>query len=356
MPYFNVWAENSDVASITLSQAVESAIKNDKSLKLFDDKIDLAKRRYNYALSMAKDAPDKYWGNDAQHIANKKEEILYPLQRKATLDSLVWERQNSENNLRIEVTRQYFQILQKEQTLANQENIISLNNKEYETRKNQMDLGNITESTLLQYEMAVNNAEITLQSLQNELDNMFITFNDTTGVSLDTKVSLQNIDLPAVNMKIDSVDKLAESVVASSHDVQKMVSDQQLKKTENEILHQYSMFKLPDECESLENDILNLDYDILNKKADIELKVHTDYNNLLNLGDDISIKKLDYDYKTKLYDIAKKKYDLGMITYLDCIKAEGEKDNALIDYKLAQLTYYIAYEQFKLYISPATIE
>lgn len=352
----NVCALDDNTVTLSITQAMDFAVKNNNTLKLLDEKIDLAKRRYNYALAMAKDAPEKYWGTDVQHIANKKEEILYPLQRKATLDDLIWQRQNSEVNLQLEVTKQYYQILQKQETISNQKNIIKRNKEEYDTKKKQYKLGNITESALLSYEITVNNAEITLQSLQNELESMIISFNGLLGEPLDTNVVLEQTELPAVELKVDSIDNLADTVAATSHDVQKLISDQLLKKTENDILHQYSIFKLPDECETLEDDILNLDYDIKNAKSDVELKVRTDYNNLLNLGDDVTINKYNYDYKNKLYEIAKKKYDFGLITYIDYINAEGEKDTAMVDYNTVKLTYYIAFEQFKSYVSPATIE
>lgn len=345
----------SGTVKLSLEQAIDIAVENDQTLKLTDEKIKLAERRYNTAIAISKDAPSKYWGSDAQHISNKNEELLYPLQREADLNELKWKKQNLESKLRIDVTKLFYQILQKQLSLENQKSIISRAKVEYDSMKKKVQSGILTDSALLSYEILVSEAETTLKAIQRDLDNLNINLNEKLGFALDVVVVLSKTELPAENLNIASIDKLVADVVAASHDIKKLESDKLIDKTKYDILYQNS-YNTPAECETLENDLLNYDYSIRDKKVAVELKVRVDYNNLLNLMDDITIRKLDYDQKVKLLEIEKKRHELGLSTYLDYVKVQGNVDAALVDLCGAQLNYYVAVQDFKLYIDPVKME
>lgn len=350
-----VWAAQNGNVTISLDEAIKTAIENDQQLKLTDEKIKLAQRRYNSAVAIAKDAPDKYWSTDAQHVANKNEELLYPLQRETELNELKWQRKNLERKLRIEITKLYYQILQKQQSLNNQKSAISRTKAEYDSMKKKVEAGILTDSTLLSYELAMNEADLALKKIQTDLDDFNINFNDRLGVSLDTVVILKKTDLPTESVSVTSIDELAAEVVAASHDIKKLEANKLIDKTKYDILRQY-YYNTPDECETLEDKLLNYDYDIRDKKVAVELKIRQDYNNLLNLKDDITIKELDYNQKLKLMEIEKKKSDLGLSTSLDYIRAVGNRDDAFFSLNSARLSYFIAILDFKSYIEPLIID
>lgn len=350
-----VWGTANKAVKYTLQKAVDVAVETSPTLKLYDEKIKLAERRLNMANSAAKVAPEKYWSTDAQRVSNKNEELLYPLQRESELTELKWQRQNYEKKLRNDVAMLYYQILQIKNYLDNQDSVITRAKVEYDTMAKKVKAGLATETILLSYEIAVSDAETMLKTYQRDLDNLYISLNEKLGQSFDTKITLAAAVLPDEELRIDSIDKLAAEVVAASHDVAKFETDKLLTKTKYDILYQYSYYR-PAECDTLEDSLLNSDYSIRDQKVAVELKVRSDYNTLLNLKDEIAIKKMDYEQKIKLLDIAQKRYELGMSTYLDLLKTQGERDTALINYDKARLDYYSALQSFKLYIDPVVLD
>lgn len=346
-----VWGAESRTEGYTLKKAVDTAVENSPSLKLLDEKIKLAQRRYSTAIEDSKEARYKPWTSDEQHVSNKKEELLYPLQKESELSQLEWERQNSEKKLRNDVAMLYYQILQAKKHLDNQASAITRAEVEYDEMVKKVQVGLATETLLMSYNIVVNESQALLNTYQRDLDILYINFNEKLGLAPDTMVNLSSAILPNEELSINSIDKLAKKVVAASHDVAKLETDKELIKIEHDILYEYSDY-IPDDCDTLEDSLLNSDYSIRDQKVAVELKVRSDYNNLLNLKDDTTIRMMEYDQKVKLLEIAQKRYDIGMSTYLDVLKAQGERDTALVGYDKARLDYYSALQSFKLYIDP----
>ena len=112
----------------------------------------------------------------------------------------------------------------------------------------------------------------------------------------------------------------------------------------------YTIGDLPDTADTLEDKILNTDYSIRDEKVAVEYKIRSDYNSILNLYDDITIKKMDCEKTQKLLEVAKVKYDIGNITFLDYMKALTDVDNASEAYEQSWLDYYTAVLNFKNYV------
>lgn len=346
------WAAGSSKAALSLKKATETAVENDRTLKLTDEKIKLAQRRYNSAVMYSKDAPDKYWSSDAQHVANKYEELLYPLQRETELNELKWQRQYLEDKLRIDVTKLFLRIQQKQRALENQKSIISRAEEEYQAMKKKVESGFMTDTDLRAYEVTIDEAKTRLDSIQRELDNLAADFNDKLGLPYETEVKLKLTALPEESLEIPSIGEIAVIVAENSQDVKALESDKLIDRTKYDIIRRYS-YTLPDEYEVLEDSLLNYDYEIRNKKVSVELKVRSDYNNLLNLEDDIKISELNYNQMVRLAEIEKKRMELDISTQLDYIRAEENRDNAYVALCEAKLNYYIALQDFKFLISPA---
>jgi outer membrane protein TolC len=119
------------------------------------------------------------------------------------------------------------------------------------------------------------------------------------------------------------------------------------------IKQDYDIKKLSGEqmaIKSAEDKATDLSFSIIDQQRTVEQKIRTDYNNILNLRNEINIQKLSYDMAKKKYDIDKLKYDKGLITVIDYLKTSGELDSALVAYNKAQLDYYTGVQDFKNYI------
>jgi outer membrane protein TolC len=162
---------------------------------------------------------------------------------------------------------------------------------------------------------------------------------------------LKNEALPAAELDIKDIGKLVEEVVGKSHSVNKQETDKKLKEEERSILVGWEV-DTSAQTDALNDEITELGYRINDEKISAEYKVRYDYNNILNLRDDIEISKLNYDKAVKLQEVTKLKYDMGLVTALENTKAQGDVDDAWEANLQAKLNYYLAVEDFKNYIAP----
>jgi len=347
-----VFSANEETKKYDLELLIDTAIDNNSSLKLYDEKIKIAEKEYNNALKAAKDIIGAFWDSSEGLISNKKIELLVPFQKLSDLDELKWQKQDDVKDLKLDITKLYYQILLKHQSMDAQEGIIKRAQDAYDIEKLKVNLGNAVESGLLPLEIAVDEAETGLASLQREYENLFMNLNIKMGSDIKQDLNLKEISLPEAEYNLEDMEKLVSDVIASAHSVKKLENDRILKEKERNIVVTYAIGELPDEADTLADDITNLDFSIRDEKVAVESKVRTDYNNLLNLKDDMEIKELDYNKTLKFLNIAKSKYDVGLITNLDYNAAQGDVDNALMVFNQAKLNYYIAIEEFKNYITP----
>lgn len=343
------WAAGVTPRNINLKDAVDTAISANTSIKLIDDRIKLADTRYQQAVTVSKDAAKKYWGSDITHIANKKEEILYPLQRENDLNELKWEKDNTAKQLQLDITKLYNQILIKQKSIDLQVNAIKSAKDQYSSANSQVQAGVITQTTLLPLDIAIQEAETTLATLQRDKAKLVMDLDKKVGLDINQPLALKYADIPHDEFTVADITKLVGDVVSTAHSVIKLENDKMLDESEYDILESYSATDKPAGSEDLEDKILNLGYSIRDEKIAVEYKIRSDYNNILNLFDDITIKKMDYDKTQKLMEVAKVKYDIGNINFLDYMKALSDTDNASEAYEQSWLDYYTAVLDFKNY-------
>jgi len=346
--------DNGDVKQISLTNAIVNALKNNTGLKNLESKINLAQRRYKYAQDLSLDAEKRYGVTYAQHVESKKEELLYPLMRKAELDELIWQKAKYEKTLKLDITKIYYQMLFKQQQIDLQEKVITSLKNDYAVKEKQMAIGSIAKSSLLSFEISINEAEAQLDSYKNELANLSMDLNKKLGYDVNQALQLRKIQLPEQSLEIKDINELVSTVVENAHTVAKLELEKTIKQKEYWIVASFGE-KVSD-ADSIEEEILDYDFSIPDEKAAVEYQVRSSYNNILNLADEISIKKLDLDRYEMLLDIAKKKAEAGLLTEIDLYKAQIERDTALVSYNKAMLDYYIGVEEFKLYIDPVVLD
>jgi len=346
----------SDNKYISLQDAINTVNGMSSSLKILDDKIKLAESKYEAALRNRDSASSKYWSSSNERLNNAKTEFVLPLQKKSELDELKYKYHDTKETLRLEVIASYHEILIKQRQITTQQQKVERVKYEYEIKKKYEDIGKITLSELIPYEIAVEQALTLLETLQNELYGLYFGFNQKLGYNMDQKLVLKNETITVNEYIVDDIDKLAADVVAGSYSINKIINDKAIKEKERWVYIGYSYGATPDEIETLDRDILSLDYRISDEKLNVEYKVRSDYNNLLNLFDEIAIKKLVYDRTIKLSDIEKTKYEYGISNLIDYQKVQGDSDIAFDEYNKACLKYYIEVMKFKKYIEPYRAE
>lgn len=332
---------------MSLEGFINEVLKVNPSVKLLDDKIAVQERRCNLANSTSEAAKTKAWLSDSEHMAVKKEELLYPMQAKNQLDELKWQRQNKVAALRTEASKLLYNYNFKLKEIDIQLKLIDNAKKDFEIAKKKVEVGKLSSLSLAQNESAISTAQQQLDSLNTEKTGITMKINSLLQRDLTQPILLQDEQLKVEEYTISDLDALISKQKESGHSVIKLKNSYDETNTEY-FIQSYSMMEKSDTYDQLADSKLELEYSIKNEKANIELKIRSDYNDLLNLNDSMQIAKLTYDLNTKLHSVSEIKYQKGLLNISDFLKTATDKESALISYNKAQLNYAIAVMNFKM--------
>lgn len=228
-----------------------------------------------------------------------------------------------------------------------------------ENKQKQFKSGTISKSDLKEYEFSLQDEQNKLNELNNQKDTLIMDLNSLMGRDLNKNLNLHDLkEIPYTKYTVDNLDSIIEKFIETDYSIKSLKEQIEIYEVDKNIMEKYNgqedenekEYDFDDEIESLDIKILQLNYDIEDKKIELKYALLTDYNNLLKLEKQISINKLNYDTKTNSLQIADKKLKTGQITQTEYSKYNQDVINSLVDYEKSKMNYYIAVETFKLLI------
>lgn len=346
-------AVKKEVHTIGYQDAMDMGLKNSASLKLYDDKILIAERKYKNSLSDSKDIAKMVSYSSDERVSNKLTEILIPLQKENSVNELKWEKDNETRSIRLQMVSIYFKLQQKNDQIELQKKNVAQSEAELKSHKVKVGKGLAAESTVLPMELAVDNAKASLSVLENEKESIIMEFNSLLGYDIESDLIIRAQKIPEASEVSADIEKLIQDNLANAHSMKKLLKDKELVETEKKIYSDYSMYEKPEQIDELEEKILNLDYQIRDEKVSIERGIRIDYNNLLNKLDTVKLNKLSYEKAVKQLAISEKRLKLGLVSAIDHNKVSLACDQASISYNSALVDYYLSAETFNNYYTPA---
>jgi len=311
----------SEAKTYSLNDAVNAALGANTSLSLITSRISLAQNQYNTATK------------DVDRTQKNKDIWYYE-----------WQKDEKQKTLKIDVSNTYYQILIKQQQVNIQSRQIDRLLKEYDMKKKQVELGNDVESTLASFNVTIAEARSKLTSLKNDLDKLRMDLNIKMGAEVNQQIILKDESIPAEELKTQNLDQLAQDIIIKSKSVENISRDIDVANAKKSAAEGSAV-------NDQEDSIVKLRYDLEDQRTSVEYQVYTDYNALLNLKDDVTIKKLDHESFDKKAKAAKLRYELGLLSYLDYNKAQEDADSAVWAYQQARLNYYVSLQKYKNFIS-----
>ncbi len=339
-----VFAASKD-ETLTLGQAQETASQNN-SVKLIDNQIANAQKRLDYARRKAQITDDS-WNTDAKRAEIKKIKELTPVEKENALAVLKLQKTEEIWSLKLDITKAYFEYLLTDEKMQSQINAISRLNKKLKVLKAQVTVGGETQSAVEETEIAVKTAEQQKELIERDLSNLVIDLNSLLGRPLSSKISLVKQEIPFYEIDRIETKEILNNRIAQSSSILGALNNWNEAKIEYAIVNFSSTQMIPDGLEDAEDKVLTSEYDYNKLLVDEENNVMTEYNTLLNLRDDIDIKKMEANFNQKLMNVAKAQYNNGyinIVTYNDSIQ---KYEDSLIAYSKAKLDYYLAAEKFQ---------
>lgn len=274
-----------------------------------------------------------------------------PLEKNKTLSDLYNERIVSESNLKLKADKDFFNY----KNLVEKESLETLKLKvakeDLDASKSKLELGLITDTDYHNTQVAYFNQELSLQNVRYELGKIRRSINNSLNKPLDTEISLINFAFPTSKYEVEDLNKLVEDVLTDNFTLDSMNAELDITKTNLWITRKYSGTAGKYQTRrDLENSVNKQIFDINDKKSELELKLRSDYSDILSANEDIEISTNKRKIAELNFNIAQSQFDNGLISKIDFDKKKNEFESAKIDYNESLINYYVKVQEFKMYI------
>lgn len=339
-----------DTMAITLEKAIELAKENSIVLKNHDANILIAERNLKSANHEADIVNLDSIVSDSQYLANGKTKDLYPAQKQRILDDLKIAKKDEIKSIEIAVTTSYYSLYNDMLSLETSKDNIAVQKKELDSKKKEFELGLVTKNTLLDLENSIAQSELSLKKKDWSIEMAHMDLAKILGVDLNTRFLLvEKLDL-SVDVNYD-VDALAEQAKVQGAGILKAEKNLEMKILEDKVIGRYTRYKRPEgSIEDYDKAIVDLEKAVEDAKISEEVKIRSDLNSILNAQLDLEIADLKLQIAERMLNTQQVKNNLGMVVYLDVVKAENDVAAAKLDIQLKQLTLYKLVENYNYYI------
>lgn len=334
--------------------ALDLSVSSSENLKVQDSKIKTAQDRYYNYCNFAVDAKYKVGNSDVEQIEYRKQELLYPLQKFNALTYLKYDKDAAIKNLKLDLTDKYFSFLIINKEIELQSKVIENTKKELEIATSKLKAGKLTNTSFESIQSSLSEENFNLEQLRRSRLNAEMALNYLIGNELEKDINIAEVDVPkadySISIDAQQLDKLISNYQNTDINVKKAKNDLEEANIELKIINDNTNNKNYTGKEALEDTVTNSTYKVNSALATVESTIRKEYNNLLNLNDDVSISSIKYEMAKKDVELGQKKYELGLTDYSSILNQIVQRDNAEIALLKAKLSFYIQSLKFSDYM------
>ncbi|MFA5524118.1 MAG: TolC family protein, partial [Tissierellales bacterium] len=239
----------------------------------------------------------------------------------------IWNKEIKENEIKYNVEKAYFDLLQSEKDMEIAKEGLELTNRQYNQNRKMFELGNISYQQLLSVELAVAQSQsgLDMATVGYELQKM--SFNNTLGFSLGQKVKLAD----KIEYKVyDEIDLEEAITTAFENSVMLKVSKENYELSELTFKAVRAKHSTPNQYKYREQEIAveqaakSLD----TVKNGVEMSVRSAYYSLISAEKQIKTFEKAVENAEKAYELAELSYNLGQNTSNDVTRARIDIQDA----------------------------
>lgn len=353
--------DSSKEIELSLEQAIDYALKHSRDVKIQDLEMKRAQLQYEQGRSGARDLEeqiDEYENLEDSIKSGLRGEVIPIIesellalgvldrQAKLTRQISIWNKEIKENEIKYNVEKAYFDLLQSEKDMEIAKEGLELANKQYEQSKKMYELGTISNQQLLSVELAVSQAQSGLDMALMGYELQKMSFNNTLGLSLGQNVKLTD----KIEYKTYEEIKLEEAIkVANENSAMLKVSKESYELSELTFKAVRAKHSTPNQYKYREQEIAveqaakNLD----TAKNGVEMSVRSAYYSLITAEKQIKTYEKAVENAEKAYELTELSYNLGQNTSNDVTKARIELMDAKKNLSKQIHAYNLALLDFK---------
>lgn len=338
------YAAKEETVSLSLDAAINYALENSKDIAIKEAELEKAKVKYNDDIRAVKkgekdidlyptrlndpNAPDKVGEAIPDSPLNQGMINSGALRKSVELpyDIAKWNLEMKKNEIKYNVEKAYYDLLQMEKELEIVVENLKLSEKQYNQGKVKYDLGTISNQELLGLEMGVLKAQNMYESTKMYRDLQVMSFQNTIGMPFSSDIKLtdtigykehKEIDLEASvkkGLENSAMIKMAEENYELAKMTLKGISGRYPENT----------YRYKEQAAEVAKAEKNLE----TAKNGVEMMVRSSYLNLLTAEKQIKTYDKTIEQAQKTVEIASLSFDLGQSTAMEVTQANLNLMNA----------------------------
>lgn len=346
---------------LSLEKAIDYALKHSRDMKIQDLEMKKAQLQYDQGRHEAREFEEQIeeYENLPDEIKSQMRGEVIPIierellelgvldrQAKLTRQIAIWNKEIKENEIKYNVEKAYFDLLQSEKELEIARESLELANRQYEQSQKMYELGTISHQQLLSAEFAVFQAQSALDMavVGYELEKM--SFNNTLGLPLSQKIKLTD-KIEYKNHEEINLEEAIETAFENSALIKVSKENYELSELTFKAVRAKhvtpNQFKYREQEIAVEQAAKNLD----NAKNGVEMQVRTAYYSLITAEKQIKTYERAVENAERAYELAELSYSLGQNTLNDVTKARIDLMDAKKNLSKQVHAYNLALLDFK---------
>lgn len=300
----------------------------------------------------------KYKGhiNEDKDKAMDRAKTVYitPLQARNTKEDLIRSLADKKISLREELMQDYINFKTYQSQLDLNKEVLSVQQKDYNTKSAQYKLGKLSTRDLANAELSVQLAKKDVDSVQRKIDLLLLDYNVLINNSyqLTYKPDVNSINdalkIPNLNFSNEYFAKIVAANTKNDSELAQI--DEQVSVIEMQKWIEHA-FGTGTDFVGYEKDLKNNAQDHLNRELAVEYQAYSDYYTMKTYESDIASAEDNLKFLNLKYTIAQTQLKTGYITDLDLIKAKKDIQSAEYTRLVAMYNLYDLYTNFLKYVT-----
>ena len=355
MPNYT-YAAKGDTVSLSLDAAINYALENSKDIAIKEAELEKAKVKYNDDIRAVKsgeknvdDYPtrDPIFNEAITDAALNQGMINSGALRKSVelpYDIAKWNLEMKRNEIKYNVEKAYYDLLQMEKELEIVVENLKLSEKQYNQGKVKYDLGTISNQELLGLEMGVLKAQNMYESTKMYRDLQVMSFQNTLDMPFDSDIKLTDTIKYKEHEEIDLEASVKKGLENSAMIKMSQENYELAKMTLKGISGRYpeNTYRYKEQ----QAEVAKAEKSLETARNGVEMMVRSSYLNLLTAEKQIKTYEKTIEQAQKTLEIAELSFDLGQSTAtevtqanLNLMNAKKELSGQIHAYNMALLDY-----------------
>jgi len=335
---------------VTLEEVILEAKANNSNVLILDEQIKYASWLTTETKAVAEDLMDDLFNAPSdQRYGLAQKVYIEPLRASFQSKNLNLEKISLLKQLESQATGAYFELLDSEEALLQAKYDVTVAQKDEAAKKLMFEMGRVAK---IDYDKAVftrEQMERSLTAYERSIELSYIKLNEIMSRSPYDRYDLVKpaltVDLPV----IEDIPEAVENYRLNSLEFIKQLEALDLAEEVYEITSNFSTDRSTRMQADRDREMESFKLDAAKRSADYEFRI--EYNNLLNQYDTFVSAYGRYSISVKTYEIAKLKYNRGMITAVEFLKEASthesirrERQAALHSFNTAKTSFITKFE------------